>query len=533
MGAFVLLLLIGQADPVAAFFMPKNGERFNGYQGVTIDSIIIDNQNIYDVSQPKYDRFLFKTINSLHIKTTKHIIKKEVLLEVGQPFDSTLAAETERNLRRWLNVYDAWVTPQLLGNGNLKVTITTIDQWSLNGGLEYSREGNDKKLRLGLTEKNLAGYNIRFTAYYVDDSREGEYFEGSFSDVRFLGYPVLLSASYNDNPKAKYRAILLEHPFYNLSQNWSASGLVSFSKGRQDYYNNDSLVGLANYSQDLFDGNLTYRFGKRYNKKNVSLLYEYKYEPNTSYGLPAFHSTAAADTAYHQFGLKFEYEKYRFYKGKNYDGIDYTEDIFLGRFFALTYKRAFRTDFESSYYGKYDLQVAYNLMVSKIMFFSQYDLNFWLDGSEQLRRKQIYSFKSYYKPLDFLLFAGRINLTLDKINTGLENLILGGEAGIRGYDTYYQSGQKRLIANLESRIVTPINFWTVRLGGVVFVDAGKIWNHEDNFDFNDFSMSYGVGLRIGFENSTQNIVRLDLVHTDLGDWELSAGTGQYFSLPGS
>lgn len=531
--AFVLLVIIGSGASTRASDDLEEFDRFNGYQGIIIDSILIDNRNIYDTSDPDFDNFLFKLINRFHVKTTRLIINGEILLQVGQPFDSTLASETERNLRRWLYVYDAWVAPQLLDNGHLKVVVSTIDQWSLNVGLEYSVEGNDKRVRIGVTEKNLAGYNLRLSGYYVDDSREGGYFEGSFSDVRFLRQPILISLNYNDNPKSKIRSLLLDHPFYNLAQKWSYRGQISFHQGRQDFYQGDTLIGQSFYNRDYFESEVIYHFGSSYNKKGVSFIYQYKYEPNKGFGLTELSGKAPVDTLYHKLGTEFSYEKYRYYKGVNYDGIDYTEDIMLGRFYSFTYKRAYRSDFESVYYYNLDFLVSLNMMFSDLMLFSQFEVKYWMDGSEQIRRFQQYSLSGYLKPNSSFLFVGRINLTRDEINSGLEYLILGGESGIRGYDTYYKSGQNRLVANFETRLVSPLTFLTARFGAVAFFDAGKIWNNNDVFKLNDFSLSYGLGLRIGFENSTQNIVRIDLVRTDYGTYEISAGTGQYFPLPGA
>lgn len=530
---FVLSLLLGFSARGATGELVDENARFNGFHGVIVDSIIIDNRNIYDTSDPEFDNFLFKSINRFHVKTARVVIEREILLEIGQPFDSTLASETERNLRRWLLVYDAWVKPSFLPNGHLKVVVTTIDQWTLNAGLDYAREGNDKRIRIGLTEKNLAGYNLRLSGYYVDDSREGEYFEGSFSDSRLFGHPLQVLLAYNDNPKSKVRSLLVKKPFYNLAQNWAAAGLVSVNKGRQDYYQSDSLVGLTYYNQDFFDSEIRYRFGDSYNKKSIALLYQYKYETNQSYGLPDFHQNTAVDTLYHRLGLELLYEKYRYYKGVNFDGIDYTEDIILGRFLSLAYKRAYRSDFKSVYYYKIDLLMSYYTKLSDLMLFSRFEQNYWFDGSHQLRKFSQLLLSGYIKPDRSLLFAGQLKFTQDKIDSGLENLFLGGETGIRGYDTYYRSGDNRLVANFETRLVSPLKILTARFGAVAFVDAGRIWKGEDNFEWDDFSFSYGLGLRIGFENSTQNIVRIDLVRTDRGDYEISAGTGQYFNLPGA
>ena len=103
--------------------------------------------------------------------------------------------------------------------------------------------------------------------------------------------------------------------------------------------------------------------------------------------------------------------------------------------------------------------------------------------------------------------------------------MLGGTSGVRGYDKYYLTGNKKLVVNLENRFFTDIKIISAVIGGVIITDFGKIWKS----DISKFIYSYGAGLRIGFEKATQNIVRIDFIRTKSNIWEISIGTGQYFN----
>ena len=81
---------------------------------------------------------------------------------------------------------------------------------------------------------------------------------------------------------------------------------------------------------------------------------------------------------------------------------------------------------------------------------------------------------------------------------GLEpQFTLGEDSGLRGYDVRFFTGDRRLRINLEDRIFPEIDILSVRLGAVVFFDAGLAWYHDDSISSSDFFRSVGFGLRIG------------------------------------
>ena len=75
----------------------------------TIDTIVIDNRNIFSADSLAYNHWFFKLANRLHIKTRKYVISREILQNTGEPFSRELADETERNLRALPYLWDARV----------------------------------------------------------------------------------------------------------------------------------------------------------------------------------------------------------------------------------------------------------------------------------------------------------------------------------------------------------------------------------------------------------------------------------------
>ena len=52
-----------------------------------------------DIFDPNERGWLARMANRLHFQTRRAVIRRELLFRVGQPYDSALVAESERNLR--------------------------------------------------------------------------------------------------------------------------------------------------------------------------------------------------------------------------------------------------------------------------------------------------------------------------------------------------------------------------------------------------------------------------------------------------
>ncbi|MCC6262799.1 MAG: BamA/TamA family outer membrane protein [Bryobacterales bacterium] len=80
--------------------------------------------------------------------------------------------------------------------------------------------------------------------------------------------------------------------------------------------------------------------------------------------------------------------------------------------------------------------------------------------------------------------------------------VLGGNSDLRGYRPFRFYGDNSLLMNAEWR-------WEVFSGldMAVFADAGKVFQHHNQFDFHNLESAVGVGLRFNARNNT--FIRLD------------------------
>jgi hemolysin activation/secretion protein len=94
-----------------------------------------------------------------------------------------------------------------------------------------------------------------------------------------------------------------------------------------------------------------------------------------------------------------------------------------------------------------------------------------------------------------------------------QQILLGGDSGLRGFPLRYQSGTSRALFRLEDRFFTDwYPFKLVRVGYAAFIDAGRTWG-EDPRTTSGMGMLYdaGFGLRLTSPRSSSGTV----IHIDL------------------
>jgi hemolysin activation/secretion protein len=107
----------------------------------------------------------------------------------------------------------------------------------------------------------------------------------------------------------------------------------------------------------------------------------------------------------------------------------------------------------------------------------------------------------------------RFHLDLGRELSPGEEFFLGGESGIRGYPTKLQSGDKRILLNLEQRYYTNWHvFQLYYLAALIFTDVGRAWTTGDpSSGTQGVLKDIGFGLRAGSSrSSTDNVIQLDV-----------------------
>jgi hypothetical protein len=490
-------------------------------EGVTIDRIVLQKEDVFDLSNPKENNWFYRWANKLHIVTKDHVITKQMLLKPGDAFSKRLAEETERILRDNQYFYDVSVRPVNERDGKVDLLVETKDVWTLNPGFSISRKGGENKTIIDLEEVNLLGRGQLIRAARTDDvDRVSKSVE--FQDQHLGDTWMSMRALYADNSDGESAFISLIRPFYALETRWSAGGVASDLERRGVLYDlgekaaefrqeRQYYSAFGGWSKGLRNGWVhRYTAGVIYDENRFSEIFE----PTLPAAIPDDRKLV-----YPFVGIEILQDKFE--KTSNRDQIKKTEDFLTGTRFSASIgwsDRSFGADRDA---------VIYTAAASRL--FGE------LDGSALSLAGSTEGRLESGNAVNALLsvdarFSHRFNDENSFFATvqaayghklDLESPVeLGGDTGLRGYPLRYQAGDSRFLLSIEHRV-----FWDwyplrlFRVGGAVFADVGRTWGeHPLGGAELGWLKDVGIGLRFApTRTSSRKIVHLDIAFPLDGD----------------
>jgi hypothetical protein len=482
--------------------------------GAVIGEIVIDNQNIFNLNDVQDDVKLFRLADRLHIRTRQKVIQHQLLFKSGQRYSRRLLDETERILRADGYFYDAWIQPIRYHDGTVDLSVTTRDVWTLNPGFNYGRSGGSNSTGLQLQDTNVLGTGADLKLSHTTNI-DRTATQVRLSDEHALGTWTSYNLNYTDLSDGRLRELTVERPFYALNTRWAAgvSGLNDLQTDSlydrsaiidrfQDLHHGAQLYG--GWSAGLQDG-----WVRRW---STGVTYdEHRFEPVSSWaGVTAL----PADRRFLYPWVEFDLVQDEFLKLWNHDEIARTEDFYLGTsvtaragwadsavgssqsalIFQSTASRGFRDGGISTlllagdFSGRVTNGILYNgVMDASVRYYVEQSKN-WLFFTTLTATK-----------------GWRLDLD--------DQILLGGDNGLRGYPLRYQDGTSRALFTVEQRYFTDwYPFRLFRVGAAVFFDAGRTWGNAPLAASGlGVLKDAGFGLRFGNSRSgLGNVVHVDV-----------------------
>jgi hemolysin activation/secretion protein len=486
-----------------------------------IGRITIVADDIFDTAIKGENAWLYRTANRLHINTRDAVVRNQLLFKTGQPFRLRVLRETERILRANVYLYDAVIVPVAWDGQAVDLEVRTRDNWTLNPGINFSRQGGENRGAVQLEEKNLlgTGRGLKFDwAKNVD--RESLTF--SYSDPHFLSTWTTFAVAYSDADDGETKNLRIERPFYALDTR-HALGLYALDSLRTDpRYDLGRKVGEFQHREEYYevyggwssgweDGWVTrYTSGVTVQRNRFALL------PGVAPGGPL---PGDRELAYPWLG--FELVEDRFEERTNQDQIERTEDILVGMRAGgrVGYASdALGSDRDAWVVSGY-AQDGADLRAGESLFGTATASGRLESGT--LRDGVLTADARYYRRTSkkFKFFA-TANGTVTKNLDPESQLLLGGDNGLRGYPLRYQAGTASALLTLEERYYTGwYPFRLFHVAAAVFFDMGRTWG-EDITGGTSLGLlkDVGVGLRLGSSRSAfGNVLHIDLAFPLDGD----------------
>lgn len=481
-----------------------------------IGRVDIHVQNIFDPTDPREDRALYRLANRLHLSTREETVRAQLLFASGEAYREQPLAESERILRSRRYLSDAWIVPVAYDEATnvVDVSVTVRDVWTLNPGISLGRAGGRNHTKFQIDDSNLLGRGSRVALSRSSDvDRTSTVL--SYQDPMLLGSWWQLGAAYADNSDGRVRQLSLVKPFYALDTHraFGVSGLDGTS--RIERWSGGSVLDAfqethrtaqlyTGWSGGLADGVTTRWFaGVRY---DAAQFQPFPDAP-TAYALPG-------DRRFAYPWIGWQRVEDRWEKGENVDLIGRTEDLYFGRALYVELGATGRTEGlrGSALLLHVDASDAWHVDERQQVYTSA-TLDGRLDGgvSENVRLgtsvryfANVTAAQTFYASL-----AGTVSRRLD----GDQQVLLGGDTGLRGYPLRFQGGTSSALLTLEHRVFTSwYPFRLVRVGGAVFFDAGRTWG-RDYAGAVPLGMlkDVGVGLRLGnVRSGLGNMLHVDL-----------------------
>ena len=498
--------------------------------GAKIGSIRIIQRPIFDTTDPKQDNVLYRTLNALNTPTWESALRAQLVFVEGDLYQPGLLEESERVLRQREYLTAAWVGVTRICGDDVEVSVLARDTWTLLPTLGLTRSGGENTTNAGISDPNFLGSGKSLGISYTKDPDRSET-SVFVDDPNVAGSHWQAGFSYDDRSDGRGRSAYLERPFFSERTSWRF-GLAGVDDVREE----SRYVGaqaIADYrrSREYFSIDGGWRLAER-NERQLRLLAGYRYE---AFGFQPLPDQTALDVlpddrtlSYPWIG--FDYRQNRFREMTNLTRLQRVEDVRDGFLWRT------ELGYSGSGLGATEDRVVLNMSFQDSLLatetnYASYGLN--QSGTYRLDQDRVENLLGTLSLEYFhggsvrwtgwytsLAFTAARNLTAD------QQLLIGGENGLRGYPSEYQQGDRRVLWTLERRYFPDWHpFKLFRMGGVVFVDAGRAWfaDGQSNGPDGGVLRDVGVGLRLASSRvEVQRMLHFDLAFPLDGDDSIDA-----------
>jgi hypothetical protein len=480
-----------------------------------IGKIDIDPRNIFDESDPRENKGLYRLANRLHVRTKAATIRAQLLFKSGDRYSAQRLAESERNLRKLVFIYDAKVFPVRYADGKVDVKVITRDVWTLDPSVSFGRSGGANSTSYSLQEENLLGWGKDLEVGRLSNvDRTSNIVE--YSDPSVLGSRWTGALAYVDSSDGNQRIAQLSRPFYSLDTSWSAtlSGQTYdrtisryFLGNIVDQFNNDEKTYLieGGVSSGLVDGwSKRLLFGMYYDRND--------FLPTPATTLPAKPLPPDRTLSYPFAGFDIIQDQYG--KAGDENQIGKTEDLYFGT--EVTGEIGYS---DAAFGANHDALMVKSAVLRGIewpydqQLFLNWDLSSRVESDHARNLISDAAVRYYWRwRPDWLLYGSLSGTATHALDPDVQ-LLLGGDNGLRGYPLRYEAGTSRGLLTVEQRVFTDwYPFRLIRVGAAAFADVGRTWGSGvvGNSDLGLLS-DVGLGLRLGNARSgLGNVLHVDI-----------------------
>ena len=457
----------------------------------TVASTRIIRQEIFDTDDAAENKPLFRLANRWHVKTRERAIRRLLLFSDGDTVDVSRLAESERLLRAKRFIYDARVIANRACGRKIDIVVVTRDVWSLLPTVGVTRTGGENEFDLGASEVNVFGSGAGVDVeVFKSLDRSGA--SAGFNNPNLGSSHIGLGLRLENADDGDGALAFIGQPFHALDARraWNVTAHMSETRRRlYDAGEETASFGLdyrravlsRGWSRGLVDG-----FA---NRLSVGVMFEewaFKDVPESLSDLE--------DRAFAYPWVAFQRIGDDFSRVRNLNRVETTEDVFLGRQYDLllgysprgghlvanaAFRDGRRLDRKAGDVLLYGFQVS----------------GYWNRHTRRAENLTAQAWARYRRAhsRQWGLHIDAEATVADQL-TPDQQILAGGDTGLRGYPNRFQAGSRRFRITAEERYYSGLYLWrAVRIAGAAFIDIGRAW---DSVRDNPVLANIGVGLRL-------------------------------------
>lgn len=472
-------------------------------------------------------KIMDRVVAAVHTTTNPNVVRRFLLLRVGEPCNELRRAESERILRAQPFIAAASIRTVQVAGGGVDLDVRTSDEvaFVFDGALGHGPTPL-RFVRLG--DANLSGQGM----YLAADWRDGTPFRDGYGmryvDNQLFGQPYIFTLDGHQTPLGDNSLVDFTHPFYTDLQRVAWRGQAGATDDYVQFMNDVNSSHAIHLSRNYFDvggivrvgppGRLSL-FGASISGdderpgSNQVLVTAQGFASDTSTALLnryQAHTIARVNTLLGMRDIGFA-------RVRGFDALTATQDLPIGFQLGTLFGRSL------SVLGSRDNDI-----------FMAGDLYVGAVGRTNALRLQVYGegrHDNSANDWDGLLTTGRAveYLKFTDVNTTTISLEFSGgwrqripfnltlsdpDGGVRGYAASNTPGGERLVARLEDRLFVGRPFHGLGDIGVgAFADAGRLWAEDIPYGVNTpVRSSVGISLLGAIPAASARLWRVDLAY---------------------
>ncbi len=242
-----------QNDATAEKRTPTSSEgqgSIAGCAGQPISDIVVITQPPFTERLPRRIEWVRTTVRRVHVNTDDEVIRRFLLLKVGEPCNQISRAESERILRAQPFLVEARIRVYDDESGGVRLEVETRDDFSAIFSPVLSRASPVfRGLRFG--ESNLLGSASLAALEWRDGEQLNDVLGAEFTDHQFAGERIELRAVARRNFYGQEMRAELVHPYYTDLQRFAWVGSAGGTRDLVQLRRPDREINAVNVRREF------------------------------------------------------------------------------------------------------------------------------------------------------------------------------------------------------------------------------------------------------------------------------------------